>query len=103
MILRPRRALLRDPQAGVPFRPWMLAHGGSISELAPHRVARLEEAGPGRRSTLLPWTTAMAGIMAAFFLGSSWSAPPGPQTGDVCLATVPEAAAAPARESPALR
>ena len=97
MLGVPRRLPLRDPQAGVAVRPTMLVHAGSLSEVAPHRITRIEdEDGPGR-STLLPWTLAMAGLMAAFFLGTSWSASPQPQTGDACLATAPAPAAPPSQ------
>ena len=92
-----RRPPLRDPQAGVAFRPTMLVHAGTLSEVAPHRIARLEDDDAPARSTLLPWTLAMAGIMAAFFLGTSWSASPQLQTGDSCLATAPAPAAPPSR------
>jgi hypothetical protein len=95
MLGVPRRLPLRDPQAGVAFRPTMLVHAGSLSEVAPHRIARIEDA--PARSTLLPWTLAMAGLMAAFFLGTSWSASPQPLMGDTCLATAPAPAAPPSQ------
>ena len=94
-----RKRPLPDPQSGVPFRPWMLVHAGSLTALAPHRLGHLEEADAPRRSTLLPWTLAMAGLMAAFFLGTSWSASPRQVAGDSCLAAAPEPAAAPSSQS----
>lgn len=79
------------------FRPTMLVHAGSLSEVAPHRIAPIEDDDAPQRRTLLPWTLAMAGIMAAFFLGTSWSASPQLQTGDVCLMTGPAPAAPPSK------
>jgi hypothetical protein len=71
-------------------------HAGSLSEVAPHRIAHIEDdKSSTRRGALLPWTLAMAGIMAAFFLGTSWSAAPGMQAGNACLATAPVPAAPP--------
>jgi hypothetical protein len=92
-----RRLPPRDPQAGVAFRPTMLVHAGSLSEVAPHRIGRIEDDDAPARSTLLPWTLAMAGLMAAFFLGTSWSASPQVRGVDACLATAPAPAAPPSK------
>lgn len=91
MIRLFRKPPLRDPQAGVTFRPWMLIHAGSLAELAPHGLRRLEEAEPPRRSRLATLTLAAAGLLTAFFLGTSWSASPRPVATASCLATAPEA------------
>lgn len=93
MIGFARRFALRDPQAGVPFRPWMLVLAGSISEIAPHRIVRLAPADKEKRGGLLPWTLAMAGLMAAFLLGSSWSALPEPPASGVCRLAAPDSPA----------
>lgn len=95
MIGFSRRPPLRDPQAGVPFRPWMLVHAGSLTALSPHRIGPVESNDARRGAGLLPWTLVMAGLMVAFFLGTSWSSAPRPLITDACLATAPAPAAAP--------
>jgi hypothetical protein len=96
MIRLSRRPMARAPQSGIAFRPTMLVHAGSLIEVAPHRIYRRDDDASGR-GTLVPWTLAMAGLMAAFFLGTSWSAAPQPLSSDACLATAPEPAAPPSK------
>lgn len=84
MIRLARRPPVRDPQAGVSFRPWMLAHAGSITEIAAHRIERLDDDSGPRRRGLFPWILLVAGLTAAFFLGTSWSASPR-LAGDACV------------------
>ncbi len=86
MIGPSRKPRLRDPQAGVSFRPSMLVHAGSLSALGAHRIDRMVNADTPGRGRLLPWTVVIAGLMAAFFLGTSWSASPRGLTNSACLA-----------------
>jgi hypothetical protein len=99
MIHLAHKAPIRDPQAGVSFRPSMLVHAGSLHEVPPHRLEPLEETERAGHAGLLPWTLVMVGLMAAFFLGTSWSTAPRTGVGDTC----PAAALDPAQRAEAQR
>jgi hypothetical protein len=92
-----RKPPVRDPQSGVPFRPAMLVHAGSLSHLAGHRITRLERAENAERRPLVPWTLAMAGLMGAFYLGTAWPAATQTQVGDLCLTSAPTPGAPPSK------
>ena len=92
MIHLAHKAPVRDPQAGVPFRPWMLVHAGSLHEVPEHRLDRLEETDRAGHAGLLPWRLVLVGLMGAFFLGTSWSTAPRTGAGDACPAAALDSA-----------